>query len=92
MKIKGFVGCSQWADNFMKRKNICVRLPTIKQQLCKDWGFQVAKFRSTITDLKKDLRDNQIENFNEVSVQFDMPLGYTVETKELKLQDMRKNV
>ena len=61
----------------MKRKNICVRLPTIKQQLCKDWEFQVAKFRSTITDLP----DNQIGKFDEVPVQFDMPLEYTVETK-----------
>ena len=41
----------------------------------------MAKFRSTITDLKKDLSDNQIGNFDEVSVQFDMPLGYTVKTK-----------
>ena len=65
----------------MKRKNICVRRPTTKQQLCKDLEFQEAKFRSTITDLKKDLPKNQIGNFDEVSVQFDMPLGYTVETK-----------
>ena len=94
MKIEGFVWSSQWADNFMKRKNICVRRPTTKQQLCKDWEFQVRKFKSTITDLKKDLPDN----LDEVSVQFDMPLGYTVETKgaplrfESKLQDTRKNV
>lgn len=65
----------------MKRKNICVRRPTTKQQLPKDWEFQMAKFRSTIADLKKDLPDNQIGNFDEVSVQCDMPLGYTVETK-----------
>ena len=81
MKIEGFVESSQWGDNFMKRKNICVRRPTTKQHLCKYWEFQVVKFRSTITDLKKDLPDNQIGNFYEVSVQLDMPLGYTVETK-----------
>jgi transposase-like protein len=81
MKIEGFVASSQWTDNFMKRKNICVRRPTTKQQLPKDWEFQMAKFRSTISDLKKDLPDNQIGNFDEVSVQCDMPLGYTVETK-----------
>ena len=75
MKIEGFVGNSQWGDNFMKRKNICVRRPTTKQQLCKDWELQVAVFRSTITDLKKDLPDNQIGNFNEVSIQLYMPLG-----------------
>ena len=55
MKIEGFDASSQWADNFMKRKNISVRRPTTKQQLPKDWEFQVAKFRSTITDLVMDL-------------------------------------
>ena len=71
MKIEGFVASSQWADYFMKRKNICVCRPTTKQQLCKDLEFQVAKFRNTITDLKKDLPDNHIGNFDEVSVQWD---------------------
>ena len=33
MKIEEFVGSSQWADNFMKRKNICVCRPTTKQRL-----------------------------------------------------------
>ena len=81
MKIEGFVGSSQWADNFMKRSNLVIWRPTTKQQLRKDWEFQVAKFRSTLNDLKKDLPDNQIGNFDEISVQCDMPLGYTVETK-----------
>ena len=52
-----------------------------KQQLLKQWKFLVAKFRSIITDLVKDLPDNQIGNFDEVSIQCDMPLGYTVDTK-----------
>ena len=42
----------------MKRKNFCTRLPTTKQQLPKDWEFQICKFRNTINDLKKDLPDN----------------------------------
>jgi len=81
MKIEEFVANSQWADNFMKHKDICARRLTTKQQLCKDWKFQVAKFKSIITNLKKDLPDNQIENFDEVSVQWDTPLWYTVETE-----------
>ena len=81
MKIEGFVANSQWNENFRKRKNICVRRPNTKQQLPKDCEFQITKFKSTIADLKKDLPDNQIVDFDEVSVQCDMPLGYTVETK-----------
>ena len=41
----------------------------------------MGKFRSTITYFKMDFPDNQIGNFDEVSVQWDMTLGYTVETK-----------
>jgi transposase-like protein len=81
MKVERFIASSQWADNFMKRKNFGVRRPTTKQQLPKQWEFQVAKFRSIITDLVKDLPDNQIGNFDEVSIQCDMPLDYTVDTK-----------
>ena len=58
MKVERFIASSQWADNFMKRKNFGVRRPTTKQQLPKQWEFQVAKFRSIITDLVKDLPDN----------------------------------
>jgi len=35
MKVERFIASSQWADNFMKRKNFGVRRPTTKQQLPK---------------------------------------------------------
>ena len=94
MKVERFIASSQWANNFMKRKKFGVRRPTTKQQLPKQWEFQVAKFRSIITDLVKDLPDNQIGNFDEVSIQCDMPLDYTVDTKgatEVR-EKTRKNV
>ena len=41
----------------------------------------MTKFRSVITNLVKALPDNPIGNFIEVSIQCDIPLGYTIDTK-----------
>lgn len=58
-----------------------IQRPTAKQQLPRQWEFQIVKFGSIIIDLLNELTNNQIGNFDEMFVQCDLHLGYIGNTE-----------
>jgi hypothetical protein len=82
LKINDFKGSKCWCFLFMKRHNLSVRAVTsIGQKLPKDWEEKMAVFGVFVKNAINGVNFEHIGNMDEVSISFDMPSGFTVETK-----------
>jgi len=82
LKINNFNGSKCWCFLFMKRHNLTVRATTsIGQKLPVDWKEKMAVFGEFVKNATNGVNHEQIGNMDEISISFDMPSGYTIDTK-----------